>query len=563
MRVTDLQEEAVLARDLYVENRMLMKKGCALTGRIITLLKNRNIQFVHIVQEQEPQSQSELETIGHAQSDEQTSDIFHTPIVQKEPVTNYFHALGDLSTETRYGHALKDAEDIQFVRDLFKGYMHNVRYRQYLMELRDRDLYTYMHAIDVFTLSTLFAKRQGIGNLEALALGFLFHDIGKLKTPIEILKKRGKLTKPEFEIMKEHSQYGYEMLCELGLHDIAHLAKSHHERINGTGYPEGLNAEQLPKEVRILQLVDIYSAITLSRSYKEEVKAADAIALLYQDKHLLDEDLLGQFIDFIGVYPENSVVLLSDGTHAIVEKVNVMYPLLPTVKLFETGASFEMPFDFQLTIKKILSYNVETPDQLFVKFSDYLINCDAYMMEKYYNRLKEHYRTFEWFTHIYIPVYQIFNVLKTQKVIDEVRLREVSTKLSALLMKTMLQLRYFNKKKQTVLLLVDDKNVNPTSVQLLEGLFHTEEIYPFVLSDTIGEQELLHKIECCDVSAVYMIGGDYEPLVGQQRKLEMHHLTENQLQSMLYSLAGARPRHISFLDQLDKYKSASKLLVNM
>lgn len=309
MRIQDIQEDTVLARDLYVENHMFMKKGWALSERIITLLKNRNIEFVHIVQEQEQ--------IVDVPLDEQTSNFFHTLIVQNEPVTNYLQALGELSTEIRYGHALKDVADIQFVRDLFKRYMHNVRYRQYLFELRDCDLYTYMHAIDVFTLSTLFAKRQGIGNLETLALGFLFHDIGKLKTPIEILKKRGKLTKSEFEIMKQHSQHGYEMLCELGLHDIAHLAKSHHERVKGTGYPEGGNAEHLPEEVRILQLVDIYSAITLPRSYKEEVKAADAIALLYQDKHLLDENLLGEFIDFIGVYPENKVVLLSDGTHAI------------------------------------------------------------------------------------------------------------------------------------------------------------------------------------------------------------------------------------------------------
>ena len=309
IRTTDLQEDAVLAGDLYVENRMLMRKGWSLPGRIISLLKNCNIEFVYIEQEQEQ--------VMDVPFYEQTSNTLHTPFVQNEPVTNYLHALGELSTEIRYGQALRDAEDIQFVRDLFKRYMHNVRYRQYLMELRDRDLYTYMHAIDVFTLSTLFAKRRGIGNLETLALGFLFHDIGKLKTPIEILKKRGKLTKPEFEIMKQHSEHGYEMLCELGLHDIAHLAKSHHERVDGTGYPEGLKAEQLPEEVRILQLVDIYSAITLSRSYKEEVKAADAIALLYQEKHLLDENLLGQFIDFIGVYPENAVVLLSDGTHAI------------------------------------------------------------------------------------------------------------------------------------------------------------------------------------------------------------------------------------------------------
>ncbi|MGM9946316.1 MAG: hypothetical protein ACI33M_15295 [Lysinibacillus sp.] len=107
------------------------------------------------------------------------------------------------------------------------------------------------------------------------------------------------------------------------------------------------------------------------RTFRALVGAAKALEIIYQKKQLFDKRLLASFVDFMGICPENAVVLLSDGSHALVEKVNNMLPLLPTVKRFDSGTSFSLPIDFQLKIEKITSYYIETPEQLFNKFLVY------------------------------------------------------------------------------------------------------------------------------------------------------------------------------------------------
>lgn len=527
MKIEDLQNGLVLAKDLFVENRMLMKKGSSLNTRIISLLKNRNIQFVYIQSDEVAQSKEENLIVPKKEVESPSNfvseDSGHTP--------NFIQALAELSTEIRYGHALKDMEDIIYVRDLFKKYMKNVCYRELLLALKRHDIYSYMHAIDVFTLCTLFAKKEGIRNLEHYAIGFLFHDIGKLNTPIDILKKEGKLSHKEFAKMKEHTKDGYEILCEVNLEPVAYLAKLHHERIDGSGYPEGLAATAIPKEVLILQLIDIYSAITLKRPYKTEIVASEAITTMYKEKHILDEKLLARFVDFIGIYPENAIVLLSDGTHAIVENVNDMYPLLPSVRRLDANKAFILPVDFQLTIHKMLSFYVETSEQLFSKFSGHLINGDINKMEKYYRKLMEEYSPYECFTKIYIPIFKIFNIMKESGIVDAIRLREVSVVLKA-----------------------------SVFVQLLEGLFLTKDIYPFLLDVGTNEHELLKIANYCEASAICVISKEYEPIQCQDRKLNIYHIGEHQLENFVLSFASEDYREVDMEKKLKEYKAVKKLL---
>lgn len=323
MKIVDLYDGLVLGKDLFVGNQILMKKGSALNPRIISLLKKHRIQFVCIQSNEVEQLQEEnlvvSENVVELQKKLVIEDSRYNP--------NFLLALAELSTDIRYGNALKDLEDIIYVRDLFEKYMKNVRYRAMLLALGRHDYYSYMHALDVFTLCTLFAKKEGLRNIENYAIGFLFHDIGKLKTPIEILEKEDKLSNKEFDKMKEHTQNGYEILCEVKLESVAYLAKLHHERIDGSGYPEGLTATALPMEVLILQLIDIYSTITLNRSYKAEIGAAEAIAMMHKEKHLLDEELFERFVDFIGIHP-----------------------LLPSEKRLDVNKLFILPSDFRRTI---------------------------------------------------------------------------------------------------------------------------------------------------------------------------------------------------------------------
>lgn len=555
MQIIDLEDGAVLGKDLIVENRMLMKKGSVLNMRIITLLKNRNVKFVYIQSDDIEQHQAE-DLIGPEEVVE-----LHKAFEIEGVNPDFYKTLAELSTEIRYGHALKDKKDIIYLRDLFQKYMENVHYREMLIALKNHDIYSYMHAIDVFTLCTLFAKKEGIQNIEHYALGFLFHDIGKLKTPFEILKKEGKLSKKEFDKMKEHTEDGYQMLCDMDLESIAYLAKNHHEKTDGSGYPGGLDASLLPREVLILQLIDIYSAITLKRSYKAEIGAAEAIATIYKEKHLLDEKLLARFVDFIGIYPENAIVLLSDGTHALIESVNDMYPLLPAVKRLDEDHSFILPVDFQLTIHKMLSLYVEKPEQIFSKFSKHLISGEIDKMEKYYQKLKEEYSPFECFTKVYIPICKIFNIMKDSEIVDAIRLKEVGLRLKIIVDDAIINLRKDSKKSEAIIILVEKAFRTSTYIQLVEGIFLSKGIYPFLLNLGTNENELLKIANYCDASAICVISKEYEPILSRERKLKQFFIGKHELENFIYSFAGEEYREVDMELKLKDYKAVKKLLV--
>lgn len=213
-----------------------------------------------------------------------------------------------MCSETRYGNVFRKEEDVYYVENLFIEYMKNPIYYQYLLKFKKLGKYIYYHIIDVFTLSTLFCRKEGIPNIEDIAIGFLFHDIGKLFTPVQLLRKEGKLTKKESLIVQKYLEKGYDLLKQIGLEKVTYLAKSQQERITYSGYRKEREYEELPKEIQILKIIDRYSVITLCRSNEEAVAVSHAIDILYNESHLYNKELLNSFIDFIGIYPENSIV---------------------------------------------------------------------------------------------------------------------------------------------------------------------------------------------------------------------------------------------------------------
>ncbi|RKP49842.1 HD-GYP domain-containing protein [Cohnella endophytica] len=139
-----------------------------------------------------------------------------------------------------------------------------------------RDPYTAVHSSNVANYARSIAKEMGLSQKEtdSIYLAGLIHDIGKIGTPDHILQKESRLTEEEYEIMKEHSENGYEIiknmerLQELG---IAAMVRHHHERPDGKGYPAGLQGEAIPLGARILGVADAYDAMTTNRSYRQKL----------------------------------------------------------------------------------------------------------------------------------------------------------------------------------------------------------------------------------------------------------------------------------------------------
>ena len=160
--------------------------------------------------------------------------------------------LHTVNARERYGKVLSNPKDVVYINQLFTRTTQQPLIQSYLSLLQQHDLYTFHHAIDVFILTTLFAKKEGISKIEEIATGFMMHDIGKLRTPISILHKTTKLSKAEFKIMQEHAIDGYNLLNVIGMEHIAYLAKLHHERMDRKGYPEQVSLAELPIEVQLV-----------------------------------------------------------------------------------------------------------------------------------------------------------------------------------------------------------------------------------------------------------------------------------------------------------------------
>jgi putative two-component system response regulator len=167
-----------------------------------------------------------------------------------------------------------------------------------------KDRYTLGHADRVGRYAVTLGRALGFNpeEVEILRKGGILHDIGKLGIPDSILQKEGPLDVNEWEIMRKHPVIGCEICLKLkGMKDILPIIRHHHERMDGTGYPDGLKASQIPVAIRIVNVVDIYDALTTRRSYKEAFPAAKAFRILWEevDRGWWDPDIVKAWEDLV------------------------------------------------------------------------------------------------------------------------------------------------------------------------------------------------------------------------------------------------------------------------
>ncbi|MDO8605029.1 MAG: HD domain-containing protein [Phaeospirillum sp.] len=153
-----------------------------------------------------------------------------------------------------------------------------------LDNVKGHDNYSYVHSLRVATLLSLFGHTIGLkgDDMSLLASGGLVHDIGKMKIPHEVLNKPGRLDDSELQVMRSHvpKSVDYLKLCETLPKGVITIAEQHHEKLDGTGYPKGLKGSQLNELARMASIVDIFSALTDRRVYKEPMAPEDALSLM-------------------------------------------------------------------------------------------------------------------------------------------------------------------------------------------------------------------------------------------------------------------------------------------
>ena len=255
-------------------------------------------------------------------------------------VDNSRRAVASMFREARMGNAVGTAEAMPVVEEIAASVMRNPGALIGLVRLKSVDDYTYMHSVAVCALMIALARQLGRADAETRELGMagLLHDIGKMAIATEILQKPGKLTDTEFTTIKTHPQAGLQMLEHAeGISALVRdVCLHHHEKMDGSGYPEGLAGAQISLPARMGAVCDVYDAITSDRPYKRGWCPAEALQKMstWAPAHL-DPEVFQAFVRSVGIYPVGTLVRLTSGRlGVVVEQSSGKSLLLPKVRVF-------------------------------------------------------------------------------------------------------------------------------------------------------------------------------------------------------------------------------------
>jgi HD-GYP domain-containing protein (c-di-GMP phosphodiesterase class II) len=348
--ISNVPDGATLGRDILTgraDGAPLLRAGVTLDGRYRQALAKSGVHAVYV-------------------EDEYSEGIVPEPLVSDETrrlatravASAYDDARRSLASGRPLGHAASDALN-DIVERLLQEIEHSGSTALVLADLSCADAYTFQHSIDVTALGLLIGQRlfseHGWLNfkgereharrderLARLGMGLLLHDIGKLAVPVEILTKAGKLTASEWSIMKTHPRLGVELIrdtsawCPL----VQAIVLRHHERWDGSGYPDGKRADEIHELARIAAVADVYDAITSERVYATAAPAHEGVrAILEGTGTLFDPTIVEVFARVVAPFPPGVELELADGRRGVVVSVPEEQPDRPVVRVLDDSGS--------------------------------------------------------------------------------------------------------------------------------------------------------------------------------------------------------------------------------
>jgi len=314
----------------------------------------RHCEYVYIDVEKGLAAARTLDKIISEREKDQYSQVFRSvpatpvyPVVtsveeevgaSRESRSKLVTVVTNILDELKAGHSIKLMAIRQSVSGMIASIIRNPDAFFLLSRLKDKDNYAYAHCVDACGLAVAFGRHLGFSKpeLENLAVGVLLCDIGKLQLPENLLKKPGRLTDREYELVRRHVEFGAQMVCEMkdSNAEVVSIVMHHHERHNGKGYPNQIPGHLIPVKGRIAALVDCFDAIISERAYSHAVSAYEAVNMIYEwrDKDF-QSDMVEQFIQCIGLFPTGTLVELTTGEVGIVISQNRVRRLRPRVML--------------------------------------------------------------------------------------------------------------------------------------------------------------------------------------------------------------------------------------
>ncbi|OEH85599.1 hypothetical protein BHU72_02015 [Desulfuribacillus stibiiarsenatis] len=320
-----INETYVLAKSVLSDSgQTLLKAGSTLSPSMVNRLKERGIPFVYI---EDPLTDgiNPVDAISEEtrrKTLQKTTTILNNLFKKKQE-----RIIGskDLDLRNEINAIITDIQ-------AHPSSMYN------LVNIQSMDDYLFHHSVNVGIIAIILGTGMGYtrNQLIELGIGAILHDVGKTLIPLEILNKPDILTEEEYAVMKQHSQYGYEILKDQpGVPLLsAHIAFQHHERWNGSGYPRGISGKEQHEYARIVAIADVYDALTSTRSYRQPFLPHEAVEMLFGAGNFhFDYDLVKLFRDKISIYPVGMSVLLNDERIAVVSEENKISPQRPKVRV--------------------------------------------------------------------------------------------------------------------------------------------------------------------------------------------------------------------------------------
>ncbi|MBB6216039.1 putative nucleotidyltransferase with HDIG domain [Anaerosolibacter carboniphilus] len=344
VRTSQLEEGMILAEDIMGKyDIVFLTSGTVLNDRHIENLKKLDLHYVYV-----------MEKISEVESDQslQPSII----IVDRQLTKEYAQSMDQFKTayeSVGLGKKIEREVVEKSVLPLMKEVVKSNNVLGRLRQIESNDAYTYRHSMNVGILAAMVGKWLNYSerDLENLTTAAMLHDIGKSKIPEEIINKPDTLTAEEYEIVKKHSNLGYEILKESeGMNfDILCGVLQHHERMDGSGYPLGIKGNKIHEFAKIIAVVDVFDAMTSQKAYRSKMSPFKVAEYIVENSFdTLDPYIANTFLENISKYYVGNIVKLNTGEVGEIVLVNKQSPTRPLVKINDKFVDLLKNHDYEI-----------------------------------------------------------------------------------------------------------------------------------------------------------------------------------------------------------------------